>query len=139
MGLEKRPSAQAGTVTVVFRVPPEAAATSAALLGEFSDWSPVAMDSSADGGYEAAVDLRSGSTYRFRYLLDGERWVNDWAADGYVANDYGSDDSVVDLTAVAPAPAKKAATRAAPKAAKATKRPAKKAAAPRKKSSAPND
>ncbi len=29
--------------------------------------------------------------------LDGERWENDWSADEYVANAYGSDDSVVSV------------------------------------------
>jgi hypothetical protein len=69
------------------------------------------------------VDLDAGRAYRFRYLLDGQRWDNDWAADAYVRNDFGGDDSVVDLTALAeevpPAarrvPAKKeAAKKAAP-------------------------
>jgi len=36
-------------------------------------------------------------------LLDGRRWDNDWAADGYVSNGFGGDDSVVDLTALAEA------------------------------------
>ena len=68
------------------------------------------------------VDLDAGRAYRFRYLLDGQRWDNDWAADAYVANDFGGDDSVVDLTAtgeaVPPAarktPARKEAVREAP-------------------------
>ena len=49
------------------------------------------------------VDLDAGRAYRFRYLLDGQRWDNDWAADAYVRNDFGGDDSVVDLTALAEA------------------------------------
>jgi hypothetical protein len=28
-------------------------------------------------------------------LLDGERWENDWAADGYAPNNFGTEDSVV--------------------------------------------
>ena len=63
------------------------------------------------------VDLDAGRAYRFRYLIDGQRWDNDWAADAYVPNDFGGDDSVVDLTGLAEAvpaaarrtPAKKAA------------------------------
>ena len=45
--------------------------------------------------------LPPGRAYRFRYLLDGHRWENDWDADAYVPNGFGSDDSVVDLTALA--------------------------------------
>jgi hypothetical protein len=36
-----------------------------------------------------------GRAYRFRYLLDGVRWENDWHADDYVLNVHGSHDSVV--------------------------------------------
>ena len=54
----------------------------------------------AAGGFSLTVDL-----------LDGQRWDNDWAADAYVPNSFGGDDSVVDLTALAepvPSAAKKA-------------------------------
>ena len=44
--------------------------------------------------------MAAGRAYRFRYLLDGHRWENDWAADAYKPNDFGADDSVVDLTAL---------------------------------------
>jgi hypothetical protein len=44
------------------------------------------------------IALSPGRAYRFRYLLDGERWENDWAADAYVPNEFGGDDSVIDLT-----------------------------------------
>jgi hypothetical protein len=55
------------------------------------------------GGFSLTVDLGTGRAYRFRYLLDGQRWDNDWAADAYVRNGFGGDDSVVDLTALAEA------------------------------------
>ena len=56
------------------------------------------MSEADGGGFCAVVELERGRSYRFRYHLDGERWENDWAADGYVGNEYGGDDSVVDLT-----------------------------------------
>jgi hypothetical protein len=99
VALEKQPAAQAGTVTVSFVLPPDVGAESAELLGDFTDWTPIAMDTDEHGGHTISLDLRSGAAYRFRYLLDGERWENDWAADDYAANDYGSHDSIVDLTA----------------------------------------
>ena len=49
------------------------------------------------------VGLDAGRAYRFRYLLDGQRWENDWAADAYQPNGFGGDDLVVDLTALAEA------------------------------------
>ena len=45
--------------------------------------------------------VRFGRRYRFRYLVDGERWQNDWQAHDYEPNEFGGDDSVVDVTRVA--------------------------------------
>lgn len=101
MSLVKQPSSAPGTVNVTFRVPSDVAARTVEVLGDFTGWDPVPMDPTPDGGFETVIDLRAGAAYRFRYRLDGERWENDWAADGYVPNDYGSDDSLVDLTAAA--------------------------------------
>ena len=46
--------------------------------------------------FRTAVGLRASRRWRFRYVLDGERWENDWAADDYLPNSHGADDSVVD-------------------------------------------
>jgi hypothetical protein len=66
------------------------------------------------------VGLDAGRAYRFRYLLDGQRWENDWAADAHQPNGFGGDYSVVDLTALAeavPRAARKAPAKTATKAA----------------------
>ena len=122
-----------GKATVTFTIDSRVGARAAAVCGEWNDWSADAgvMRRDAEGGFSVTVDLDAGRAYRFRYLIDGQRWDNDWAADAYVRNDFGGDDSVVDLTALAEAvpsaarrtPAKKAAPApAAKKAAPATKR-----------------
>ncbi len=97
--IEKIPTGDTA-VAVTFRVPAEAGARTASVTGEFNDWSTTAtpMTETDDGGFCAVVTLERGRSYRFRYHLDGERWENDWAADGYVGNEYGGDDSLVDLT-----------------------------------------
>ena len=100
MGLEKQPSPTNRATRVTFRVPAEAGAERAELLGEFNDWSPAPMQPLAGGGHELTIELESGHSYRFRYLLDGQRWENDWHADTYVPNEYGGDDSVIDLIAI---------------------------------------
>jgi len=82
---------------VTFSLPAAVSAASAHLCGEFNDWSPTAlpMHRLDDGGFEITVRLPMRGRYRFRYLLDDERWVNDWAADGYVPNGFGGEDSLV--------------------------------------------
>ncbi len=102
-----------GRVSVTFTIDPGVGAQSAAVCGEWNDWSAEAdvMRRDAEGGFSTTVDLEAGRAYRFRYLLDDERWDNDWAADAYLPNGFGGDDSVVDLTAPAeavPSAAKKA-------------------------------
>ena len=126
-----------GKARVTFTVDPRAGARTAVVCGEWNDWSADAgvMHRDAGGGFSVTVDLDAGRAYRFRYLLDGQRWDNDWAADAYVRNDFGGDDSVVDLTALAepvPSAAKKAPVKkaqagqkAAAPAAKPARKPAK--------------
>jgi hypothetical protein len=49
--------------------------------------------------FVADVPLHAGRSYRYRYVLGDGRWENDWAADRYEANYFGSDDSVIDVPA----------------------------------------
>jgi 1,4-alpha-glucan branching enzyme len=60
-------------------------ANTATLMGDFNSWDPAAtpMKKQKDGGFAAAITLPTGFSSKFRYLLDGERWLNDAAADGY--------------------------------------------------------
>jgi CHAD domain-containing protein len=90
-----------GPVSVAFTLPAAVGAAHAAICGEWNHWAPGVdvMARSADG-FVLTVQLEGGRRYRFRYLLDGQRWENDWAADDYVPNGLGSEDSVVDLTAL---------------------------------------
>jgi hypothetical protein len=101
MALAKHPGNN-GTTDVTFRPPAASGAQKVQLLGEFNDWTPAAMDPSADGGHQLTVPLVAGRTCRFRYLIDGERWENDRQADDCVANEFGGNDSVIDLTTVQP-------------------------------------
>ena len=129
-----------GRASVTFTLDPGVGAQTAAVCGEWNSWSAGAdvMHRDAEGGFSLTVALDAGRAYRFRYLLDDQRWENDWAADAYLPNSFGGDDSVVDLTALvqaAPPTAKKASTekstekrpaRTTRKAAAATTKPARK-------------
>lgn len=73
---------------VTFTVPAEAAveAKKIALVGEFNGWNPeeaIALKKQKDGSFKTSLELAAGE-YQFRYILDGEKWENDWAADKYV-------------------------------------------------------
>jgi 1,4-alpha-glucan branching enzyme len=82
---------------VTFELPTEVAAKTVALCGEFNNWDPTKhpLIRRKDGHFSITISLQSGKSYRFRYLLDGNKWENDWDADQYLPNDSGTEDSVV--------------------------------------------
>jgi 1,4-alpha-glucan branching enzyme len=84
---------------VTFELPAAVNARTAHLCGEFNQWDKTAhpMKRRKDGSFYLTISLTPGRSYRFRYLLDDTRWENDWAADQYVPNDFGSEDSVVQV------------------------------------------
>jgi hypothetical protein len=85
------------TVPVTFTLPSEVGAGDVALCADFNNWTAgsIPLSRGGDGAWQVTVPLEPGNTYRFRYLLDGERWENAWQADRYEPNPFGSDNSVV--------------------------------------------
>jgi hypothetical protein len=84
---------------VTFRLPKDAApdARNVTVVGDFNQWdiTKTAMTRLKNGDFLVTLVLPSRKEYKFRYLIDGNRWENDWCADKYVSNTYGTDDSVV--------------------------------------------
>mgnify|MGYP001125295371 FL=1 len=99
--IKKELAEKKGRVLVTFELPSGMWAERVNLVGEFNDWdtraAPMTRDRT-DADWKATIELEAGRRYRFRYLVDGKEWLNDWHADDYVENPHGSDDSVVDLT-----------------------------------------
>jgi hypothetical protein len=84
------------TVERTFRLPTSVGAERVHLVGDFNDWSRTAHPMPRDGDwFTIVIELEQGRAYRYRYLLDGVRWENDWDAEAYVPNPHGTDDSVV--------------------------------------------
>jgi 1,4-alpha-glucan branching enzyme len=66
------------------------------LFGEFNDWQAVDMKfNKKTKSFKAKVRLPKSKDFQFRYLLDDGEWENDYQADHYVANDFGSENSIV--------------------------------------------
>lgn len=102
--MKKEYNAAQGTCRVTFTLPKTVVgqASEVLLLGDFNNWNPnsgVALLPAEDGNYKTTVELEAGQAYQFKYLLDRQRWENDWYADDYVPNVGGSDNSVVLLKA----------------------------------------
>jgi len=100
-GIEKKFLKTRPVCKVTFTLPKEAAAEaeSVCVMGEFNNWSPDAnpMTRRTNGDFSVSLDLEKGRSYRFRYLIDGWKFENDWKADRYESNPYGGEDSVVEV------------------------------------------
>lgn len=69
-----------------------------ALVGDFNAWRSGPNMFKRRGDVEvASITLSAGRRYEFRYVDENGTWYNDEAADAYVANKFGGDNSVVDL------------------------------------------
>jgi hypothetical protein len=94
--LKKRRFKKENVVKVTFVLPPQVEAGKVALAGEFTDWEPSQpLRRQKDGTWRTTVDLEPGREYQFRYVVDGERWINDPEADRYAPNPHGEQNSVV--------------------------------------------
>jgi len=86
---------------VTFRLPEQATgnARSVYIVGEFNNWDAMStpMKRLKNGQWKVTLELEPGREYRYRYLIDGSKWENDWCADKYIPNPFGGDDSVVVL------------------------------------------
>ncbi|GEA50746.1 1,4-alpha-glucan-branching protein [Vibrio inusitatus NBRC 102082] len=75
---------------------PKTAEQSISVAGDFTDWQPVAMKyNKTKKSFNFKTRFPKNEQFQFRYLIDGEVWENDPKADAYVANDCGTDNSLV--------------------------------------------
>jgi hypothetical protein len=95
--IHKRRSPDTGKVIVIFEIPGTIWAERINLVGDFNDWDPESLPfrQNRQGNWEVELELEAGGEYRFRYLLDGEHWRDDWHADSHVPNPFGGYDSLV--------------------------------------------
>lgn len=73
--------------SVTFTLLKEAAinARTVAIAGDFNSWNTTShmMRQSRNGNFTITIGLEAEKDYQFKYIVDGERWENDWKADRY--------------------------------------------------------
>jgi hypothetical protein len=98
-GIAKKYTADGAKCSVTFRLPKEAAedVRNVILAGDFNNWDihKTEMTKLESGDFSVTLELDCDTEYKFKYFIDGSRWENDWHADKYVQNNFGTDDSVV--------------------------------------------
>lgn len=74
-------------------------ATTVALVGDFNNWdvNALPMGKLKTGDFTCVLELAQGQSYQFRYLVNGTKWLNDPEADGFVANDFGTENSIAEV------------------------------------------
>ncbi|MFA3781618.1 isoamylase early set domain-containing protein [Melioribacteraceae bacterium 4301-Me] len=101
MPLKKEYSKDKAICKVTFILPKEIAEQfeEVALVGDFNNWDPKAnlFYCMSRGVHVVSIELEAGKEYQFRYLADGEVWLNEAEADKHVATPYGSENSVIVL------------------------------------------
>ena len=67
------------------------------LAGDFNNWDTesIPMNKLKGGEFSATVELKNGKEYAFKYLINGNSWLNDINADKYVPNAFNGENSVV--------------------------------------------
>ena len=85
------------TCRVTFTLPKDITAEKVALCGDFNEWNPAEhlLKKRKSGIFSLTLSLAAKKEYRYRFLIDGEKWENDWDADRYAANEFGTEDSVI--------------------------------------------
>jgi len=78
---------------------PDYPITTVNLVADFNDWSFTKnpLELLKNGDWKTTVELEPGKKYEFRYLLNNEKWYNEWDADEYILGDFGKDNCVVEL------------------------------------------
>jgi 1,4-alpha-glucan branching enzyme len=82
---------------VTFTVPAKEA-NEVVVAGNWNEWNATAepLRKLKNGTFKTTVDLESGSSYEFKYIVDGE-WQNDEQADAYAWNEFATENGVLNL------------------------------------------
>ncbi|TXD50935.1 MULTISPECIES: isoamylase early set domain-containing protein [unclassified Polaribacter] len=83
---------------VTFILPAEEA-SSVSVIGTFNEWDDAAtpLKKLKNGSFKGTIDLESGVSHEFRYLVDGA-YINEKEADAFKWSDYaGAENSVLSL------------------------------------------
>ena len=93
MSLKKQVLKSKPVCKVTFIIPGELGKEAAAanIVGDFNGWDKDATPMKKlkkDGSFSVTLNLETGKEYQFRYVLDGEKWINEEEADRQVETEF---------------------------------------------------
>lgn len=94
MAIKKTYSEDKKSCKVTFTLPTlfEQSFEVASVVGDFNNWdanSNFLIKDNKTGLYSTIIELEAGKEYRFRYVVDGQTWVNDPEADNFEPTPFG--------------------------------------------------
>ena len=99
MSLKKEYNEKSMVCKVTFKLPKSIvnSASRVCLAGEFNNWNieSLPMKKLKSGEFTASVNLEKGKEYQFKYVVDGQEWINETEADRYEPNEFMNENSVV--------------------------------------------
>ncbi|MCO6453371.1 MAG: S8 family serine peptidase [Caldilineales bacterium] len=70
-------------------------AAQVAVIGDFNNWQPAAMTLTAPGRWTLSIPTPAPGRYHYKYLIDGERWIDDPENSAKRRDGYGGFDAVL--------------------------------------------
>jgi hypothetical protein len=83
---------------LTFELSKEIEADGIELVADFNGWQPAPFKRLKSGKWKLVQEVAPGTEYQFRYRStagDGQTWLNDAYADGFIENEYGTANSLV--------------------------------------------
>lgn len=100
MSILKKYQPSKNNCKVTFSYPAMEGVENVKLLGDFNNWDPskASILKKSKTEFTTQIELNAGATYEFRYLVNDNRWDNDFRADKYVSAPFaGVENSVIIL------------------------------------------
>ncbi|MGD9930967.1 MAG: isoamylase early set domain-containing protein [Mangrovibacterium sp.] len=102
MSIKKQYLKTNGTCKVTFKLKEDIGNVERVQIpGEFNNWdlNCEPMKKLKSGGFSQTLNLETGKSYQFRYLINGSVWENEPEADQFVPNGIspGEENSVIEL------------------------------------------
>ncbi|UCF66795.1 MAG: isoamylase early set domain-containing protein [Acidobacteriota bacterium] len=97
--IKKTPVKKSDKIAVTFSMRGFDSADSVCVAGEFNGWDPDShpLRKRKDGLWATTLRLPRNGRLEFKYVVDGQLWVNDDEADASVPDPFGGRNSVLDL------------------------------------------
>ena len=96
--LKRKLSKDDKQVKVTFVVPHDPDLPTISVVGDFNDWDPGAtpLVRRSNNTRSAAVTLKAGNRYAFRYYTEDDVWFNDDDADAMEYNEFGTENCIIE-------------------------------------------